>query len=273
MSENKDKINMLNKLAEKSREQGNPFAINDLTTSTSSLPIDSAIVANMERKANKLANLEKKSVDQVIDLAEMELKRSGITLYGHNGPINLTPMQHKFVMGYVKTGSVKDAMKFTGYKGKPGSAANIGYQLFNDPLVAEAISVFERQHILASGLSELEVIAGIRDVTMLARQKNQFGAALKGFAMLGDFLQMWDQPSKAKGKTKDSQALTINGDIFINNSGDQKDMMNDVKNLAKGLGIEINTGIRPDVIRDITADALISKENLDDNEELPKDKA
>ena len=80
-----------------------------------------------------------------------ELEKLGVTLYGTNGPIRLTPTEHKFVIGYVKKGSVKEAVEYTGYRGKNWS--QLGYQMLNKPEVAEAISVMEKQHILAYGLS------------------------------------------------------------------------------------------------------------------------
>lgn len=218
-------------------------------------------VADKGKKEKLLNRLSKKSTDQVIELAEYELNKSGVTLYGHNGPINLTPLQHKFVIGYVKSGSVKEAITYAGVK--TSNKMNIGYTLLNDPKVAEAIAVMEKQHILASGLTELEVIAGIRDITMLARENKAYTAALKGFAMLGDYLGIFDESKARKRASKDAQpgGLTIKGDVFITNTGDQKDALNDVKKLAESLGISIQPGTRPEVLRDITAESILAEES------------
>lgn len=218
------------------------------------------------KKMKQIANMEKKTTDKVIELADMELERSGVTLYGHNGPINLTPLEHKFSIGYVKSGSVVEAMKFAGHKGKKTEAQTLGYQLFNNPKVAEAIAVIEKQHVLASGLTELEVIAGIRDVTMLARQKGAFTAALKGYAMLGDYLNMWEESKAAKKKQSSGQgSLTLNGDIFINNSGgggDKQDMVNDVRAFGEILGFSSAVKVKPQIIKDITAETILAEEPL-----------
>lgn len=215
------------------------------------------VASDLTRKRKEL---EHKSTDEIIDIAELELRRTGVTLYGHNGPINLTPLQHKFVVGYVKSGDIKEACRFAGIKAKKDEINRIGYGFLNDPKVAEAIAVMEKQHVLASGLTEIEVVAGIRDIVALARAKDKFGPALKGLAMLGDYLGMWEKEGGAKnsGSKQATAGVTINIDNFIT-SNEKNEMMSDVEKLASGLGIQLTT-LKPNVLKDITAEVVINEE-------------
>lgn len=204
--------------------------------------------------------IQKSENDSAIELAEIELKKSGVTLYGNQGPIKLTPLEHKFTIGYVKSGTVKDAMKFTGYEGKNWS--QIGYQLLNKPEVAQAISVIEKQHILASGLTELEVISGIRTVTQLAQETGKFAAALKGYYVMGEYLDMWGTGKKSAGNGKQVNIthnnLTINqaANETFGTSGEKKDIINDIQRLSQILNIPMGQG-KPEVIKDITGETIL----------------
>ena len=212
---------------------------------------------------NSGPTVTRSEVDVAIGEAERELKRTGVTIYGTDGPIKLTPMEHKFVLGYVKTGSVKEAIRFTGYEGK--NASSMGYQLLNKPEVAKAISVMEKQHILASGLSELEIVAGIRNVTQLATEKGNHAAALKGFYMLGEYMDMWGSGSKKADKSNGTTInnLTINTESFVT-SGDKKDIVNDIRKFANIMNIPMNDfgrADRPEVIKDITGTSILSDDS------------
>ena len=101
----------------------------------------------------------------------------------------LTPKQERFVEEYLVDLNATKAAERAGYSAR--TANEQGARLLANVSVQEAIQAAKAKRAKKIAVSAEDVLRGVIEVTMLAREEGDLKTALKGYELQGKLIGMW----------------------------------------------------------------------------------
>lgn len=101
----------------------------------------------------------------------------------------LTPKQERFVEEYLVDLNATKAAERAGYSAR--TANEQGARLLANVSVQEAIQAAKAKRAKKIAVSAEDVLRGVIEVTMLAREEGDLKTALKGYELQGKHIGMW----------------------------------------------------------------------------------
>jgi hypothetical protein len=152
------------------------------------------------------------------------------------GGISLTPLEHRFVIEYLKDGNSAGAAERAGCKGTEKTFKRLGYQMLQRKDVQQALRHAEGKLIERALLTQDTLINQIQDTIMEARHSGKYDAAFKGYGQLGEILGVLGRGAAANKQTKAEQNKSEQEKRTkeaFNTSDEEMDVVEDVTKLLK----------------------------------------
>jgi phage terminase small subunit len=185
----------------------------------------------------------------------------------------LTPLQHRFVIEYLKDGNASRACKEAGYKGK--SYRMMGYANLQNPNIAKAIKEAQGIAIQRASLDRDNMIDYFLKTAEEARDSGKFDAAVRAYEKISEIIGILNVKKEALSKTEQKKAEEEKENA-INRSPSKVFAMSDGE--GKGLEMDITSFLRTALNKSSAAQAPanpLAKErrhnDLGSNEENKKD--
>ena len=125
----------------------------------------------------------------------------------------LSAKQEQFCREYLVDLNATQAAIRAGYSAK--TAAVIGNENLIKPYIAERIAVLKQERADKVSVTAQDVLKGVIEVTLLAREEGDLKTALKGYELQGKHIGMWTEKVQQEVSGPNGGAVQTSSEIVV----------------------------------------------------------
>lgn len=125
----------------------------------------------------------------------------------------LSAKQEQFCREYLVDLNATQAAIRAGYSAK--TAAVIGNENLIKPYIAERIAALKQERADKVSVTAADVLKGVIEVTLLAREEGDLKTALKGYELQGKHIGMWTEKVQQEVSGPNGGAVQTSSEIVV----------------------------------------------------------
>lgn len=147
--------------------------------------------------------------------------------------VALTPLQHRFVVEYVKDGNGADSARRAGCKGKESSFKKLAFQMLRNESVQKAIKEMQGKIIEQAVIEGQDIVRFFLDTAIEAREAKKFDAAVRAYEKIAEMKGLLGKKPSASSLEKEEKAQKATPSGAFGGGGEEIELNDDVSKFLK----------------------------------------